>query len=231
MSTKPHRAGCHVWKACATLRQEVQELNPDILVECYLDVKYHHYDPVELTDLSDVNANFAYLANSDSILTVNETTIDNVNACTSIDDNFKELSNACLSWDQNTEAVSPKWLEHHQSGHLIKDKTSRAQSALRSLEVVMAASCTTSLDPELPVCKQTVEKSSTIRSSRTNASRRTLSCPFHLLTSLLPMALQRGWWNAQDYCLTTSETSSSGQAVVVIRMQVCRSHDARQKKS
>ena len=101
-------------------RQEVQELNPDVIAECYLDAKYYHYDPVELTDMV---ANFANLANEDNILTVYEATMDNANACTSIDDNFRELDNACPSWEQNTEAVNPKWLEHHQTGHLIKDKT------------------------------------------------------------------------------------------------------------
>ena len=55
MSTKPHRAGCHVWKqASASAKQEVEALNPDIIVERYLDVKYYHCDPGELTHLVDV---------------------------------------------------------------------------------------------------------------------------------------------------------------------------------
>ena len=56
MSTKPHRQGCHVWKdVCNATWQEVNELNPDVIVECYLDAKYYHYSPVELNDLSNVN--------------------------------------------------------------------------------------------------------------------------------------------------------------------------------
>ena len=122
MSTKPHRTGRHVWKpACATTKQEVKELSPDVIVECYLRAK--HYDPVELTDLSDINANFVYLASSDNIQTASEATMDNVNACASFDENFKELDDARISWEQSAEAVNPKWLEHHQSGHLVKDKT------------------------------------------------------------------------------------------------------------
>ena len=60
ISTQPHRAGRHVWKqASAATRQKSKSSNPDVIVECYLDAKHYHYDPVELTDLSDINANFA----------------------------------------------------------------------------------------------------------------------------------------------------------------------------
>ena len=57
----------------------------------------------------------------------------------------------------------------------------------------MTATCARSPDPGSPVCKQTVEESSTIRSSRTCALRSTLSCLFHLLTSRLPIASQKEW--------------------------------------
>ena len=38
-----------------------------MIVECYLDAKYYHYDLVEVTDLVDVYAHFANLANVDDI--------------------------------------------------------------------------------------------------------------------------------------------------------------------
>ena len=54
LSSKPHKTGCHVWKPVNdSTKREVQELNPDVIVECYLDAKYYHYDPVELTDLPE----------------------------------------------------------------------------------------------------------------------------------------------------------------------------------
>ena len=37
-------------------------------------------------------------------------------------ENFKELESACPEWQPNTQAVHPKWFEHHQTGHLTKDK-------------------------------------------------------------------------------------------------------------
>ena len=49
--------------------------------------------------------------------------VDEYNICASVEDNFKELDNACPSWEPNTELVHPKWLEHHQPGHLTKDET------------------------------------------------------------------------------------------------------------
>ena len=115
MSTKPHQTGCHVWKdVCNATQQEVNELSPDVIVECSLDAKYYHYNPVQLNDLSNANDTFKTLANYDEVLTVNQATTDDVNACTSIDDNFKELRNACPSCEADT--VNPKCLEH-QSGN------------------------------------------------------------------------------------------------------------------
>ena len=47
LSCKPHRPGCHQWRpAQTTLATEVRELQADVIVECYLDAKYYHYDPV-----------------------------------------------------------------------------------------------------------------------------------------------------------------------------------------
>ena len=98
-----------MWKqACASTKQEAQELNPGVTVEGYLDTKYYHYDPVDLTDLVDIDANFVNMVNEDNIQTVPEAIIDENNVCTSVADNIRELDNACPSWEENTEAVHPK---------------------------------------------------------------------------------------------------------------------------
>ena len=76
------------------MAQEVQQLNPDVVVECYLDAKYYHYDPVELNDIVDFNANFANLVEQDNIVTVDDAFLEEYNMCTPVDDNFKELDNA-----------------------------------------------------------------------------------------------------------------------------------------
>ena len=124
MTTEPHKPGCHTWRQTSTsMRQEVQELNPDVIVECYLDAKYYHYDPVELIDLADINATFANLVNEDYIASVEEIVVDEHNACVSVEENIKELDNVCPPWGKNAEMINPKRLEHHQSGHLVKDKT------------------------------------------------------------------------------------------------------------
>ena len=39
----------------------------------------------------------------------------------SLNDNFQELEKACPEWQKDTQVIHPKWLEHHQSGHLTKD--------------------------------------------------------------------------------------------------------------
>ena len=77
VSTKPHKLGCHTWRqASSSMRCEVQELNPDVIVECYLDAKYYYYDPAELTDLADIHATFVNLVSEDNVVTVKETVQD-----------------------------------------------------------------------------------------------------------------------------------------------------------
>ena len=56
----------------ATLAEEVRQLNSDVIVECYLDAEYYHYDPVELTD------NLADLLEEDNIVTVENVVMDEV---------------------------------------------------------------------------------------------------------------------------------------------------------
>ena len=112
MSSTPCKTGCHVWKPVNdSTKREVEELNPDVVIECYLDAQYYHYDPVELTDLPENYVNFAHLANSDDVVTVRQAEMENVYASPSIDDNFKDLVNACPSWEQNIEMMNPKWLD------------------------------------------------------------------------------------------------------------------------
>ena len=86
---------------------EVTEIKPDVIVECHLDAKYYHYNPTELNDLANVSDNFTALTDCDDVIIINQATLDN----------------ACPTWDAEAESVNPKWPEHHQSGHLIKDKT------------------------------------------------------------------------------------------------------------
>ena len=93
--------------------EEAQQINTDVIVECYLDAKYYHHDAVELNDLADFNAELVNLI----------AVVDEHNLSASVDENFKGLENACPSWEHaDTQAVNPKWIEHHQYGHLTKDK-------------------------------------------------------------------------------------------------------------
>ena len=51
---KPHRPKCHQWRPTQSeLTAEVRELQPYLIVECYLDAKYYHYDLVNLLELSN----------------------------------------------------------------------------------------------------------------------------------------------------------------------------------
>ena len=57
----------------------------------------------------------------DNIVTVQHAEMDEFSLSLPLNDNFQELKSACPEWQQDTQAVHPKWIEHHQSGHLTKD--------------------------------------------------------------------------------------------------------------
>ena len=104
------------------MAKRIQELQPDVIVECYLEAKYSHYDTVDLLEFGEFNDTVENLLEEDkldNIVTVQNAETDEFNL--SINDNFQELENACPQWQQNTSAIYPKWLEHHQSRHLNKD--------------------------------------------------------------------------------------------------------------
>ena len=103
------------------LTSDIQALQPDVIVECYLEAKYYHYDPSDIYELVDFDINVANLIESDDIVTVQNIETDEYNVGTSLNDNFLELEKACPECQQDTQAIRPKWLEHHQSGHLTKD--------------------------------------------------------------------------------------------------------------
>ena len=92
-----------------------------MIVERYLDAKYYHYDPEELYEMCEYNTNAKYLAESDQIVTLTSMETDEYSIQASLNDNLQELVNTVPEWEKETQVIHPKWLEHHQSGHLTKD--------------------------------------------------------------------------------------------------------------
>ena len=122
LSRKPHRPGCHQWRPRQQqVHADLKELQPDVIVEKYLDAKYYHYAPEDLYELSDYNVNATYLAESDQIVTLTSMETEDYSVNASLQGNFQELDKTVPEWDQETQIIHPKWLAHHQSGHLTKD--------------------------------------------------------------------------------------------------------------
>ena len=71
--------------------------------------------------MSDYNSNATYLAESDQIVTLTAMETDDPSMLASLQDNLQELVNSVPEWEKETQSIHPKWLEHHQSGHLVKD--------------------------------------------------------------------------------------------------------------
>ena len=117
LSCKPHRPGCHQWRPLHYIR----ELNPDVIVERYLDAKYYQCSPDDLQEMCDYNSNATYLAEPDQIVTLTAMETDDPSMLASLQDNWQELVNSVPEWEKETQCIHPKWLEHHQSGHLVKD--------------------------------------------------------------------------------------------------------------
>ena len=122
LSCKPHRPGCHQWRPLQShIHDDLKELKPDVIVERYLDAKYYHYDPEELYEMCEYNANAEYLAESDHIVTLTSMETDEHSMQASLNDNLQELVNTVPEWEKETQVIHLKWLEHNQSGHLTKD--------------------------------------------------------------------------------------------------------------
>ena len=121
LSCKPHRPRCHQWRP---LRSQVHadiKLRPDVIVERYLDAKYYQYTPDDIYAMSEYNSSAQYLAESDQIVTLTAMETDETSMLASLQDDVQELINRVPEWEKETQSIHPKWLEHHQPGHLGKD--------------------------------------------------------------------------------------------------------------
>ena len=122
LSCKPHRPACHQWRPLhQQVYDDIQELKPDVLVERYLDAKYYQYSPEDIQEMSDYNSNATNLAESDQIVTLTAMETEDPSMLANIQDNLQELISSVPEWEQETQSINPKWLEHQQSGHLVKD--------------------------------------------------------------------------------------------------------------
>ena len=121
-SSKPHQPGCHQWKPMhLRLHDDIRALQPDVIVERYLDAKYYQYSPELVQEMSDYNSKATYLTESDQIVTLNAMETEEISASASLRDNLQELVNSVPEWEPESQTINPKGLEHHQSGHLVKD--------------------------------------------------------------------------------------------------------------
>ena len=121
-SCKPHQPGRHQWKPMhLQVHDDIRELQPDVIVERYLDAKYYQHPPELVQEMSEYNSKATYLAESDQIMTLNEMKTEDISDSASLRDNLQELVNSVPEWEPESQSINPKWLEHHQSGHLVKD--------------------------------------------------------------------------------------------------------------
>ena len=101
------------------VHEEIRDLQPDVIVERYLDAKYYQHSPDQVHEMSEYNSNATYLAESDQIMTLNAMETDDTSMSATLRDNLQELVNSVPEWESETQSIHPKWLEHHQSGHLL----------------------------------------------------------------------------------------------------------------
>ena len=121
-SCKPHQPGCHQWKSMhMQVHNDIRELQPDVIIERYLDAKYYQYPPELVQEMSEYNSKAAYLAESDQVVTLNAMETEELSTSVSLRDNLQELVNSVPEWEPESQSINPKWLEHHQAGHLVKD--------------------------------------------------------------------------------------------------------------
>ena len=78
------------------------ELQPDVIVERYLDAKYYQYPPDQVKEMSEYISNATYLADSDQIVTLNAMETDDISASASLRDNLQELEHSVPEWQPET---------------------------------------------------------------------------------------------------------------------------------
>ena len=109
LSCKPHRPGCHQWKPMhLQVHDEIRELQPDVIVERYLDAKYYQHPPDQVQEMSEYNSNATYLADSDQIMTLNAMETDDISILASLRDNLQELEHSVPEWEPETQTIHPK---------------------------------------------------------------------------------------------------------------------------
>ena len=109
LSCKPHPPGCRQWCPMRSeLKAEINELQPDLIVECYLNAKYYHYDPIDMLEFFEFNETVENQIETDNIVTVQHTEMDEFNVALTLNDNFQELEKSCPEWQQDTKAIHPK---------------------------------------------------------------------------------------------------------------------------
>ena len=106
--------------------------------------KYYQHPPDQVQEVSEYNSNATYLADSDQIMTLNAMETDDTSISASLRDNLQELEHSVPEWEPETQSIHPKWLEHHQSGHLVKDPS--CQYAWRKPAVRSIIGASTQID-------------------------------------------------------------------------------------
>ena len=81
----------------------------------------YQYEPEEIYEMREYNSSARHLAECDHIVTLTAMETDESSMLASLHENLQELVNTVPEWEKETQAIHPKWLEHHQSGHLTKD--------------------------------------------------------------------------------------------------------------
>ena len=83
------------------IHDDIQALQPDVIVERYLDAKYYQHPPDQVQEMSDYNSSAKYLADSAQIMTLNAMETDDVSILASLQDSVPE-------WEPETQSIPPK---------------------------------------------------------------------------------------------------------------------------
>ena len=111
LSCKPHRPRCHQWRPMQsdTTAEILLELQPDVIVKCYLDAKYYHYDKTDMLELVEFSDTVENLIELDNIMTVQNAEIDEFNFALSLNDTSR-------SWRRPAQNGRRTLRSHAQSG-------------------------------------------------------------------------------------------------------------------
>ena len=125
--------------SATTHPRRTQGTQPDVIVERYLAAKHYQYDPEEIYEMCEYNANAKYLAESDQIVTLTSMETDEYSIQASLNDNFPRACYHCSRRSRRPRSSIPNGSSTTNQGTLQKIQDVRCVWKKQAVKSIIVA--------------------------------------------------------------------------------------------